>query len=91
MSIPFHFPSTIGVFGPSQVGKTTFVLKLIKNATDMFTKKPERVLYCYGAWQKAYDELSKLQHVIMHEGVPTRSEMDEFTYDRKPTLLVIDD
>ena len=91
MSIPFNFPSTIGVFGPSQVGKTTFVLKLIKNAEDMFTKKPQRVLYCYSAWQKAYDELSKLQHVTMHEGVPTRSEMDEFTYDRKPSLLVIDD
>ena len=91
MSIQFNFPSTIGVFGPSQVGKTTFVLKLIKNASYMFTKDPKRVLYCYSAWQNAYEELSKLDHVTMHEGVPTRTEMEEFTYDRKPSLLVIDD
>jgi hypothetical protein len=91
MSIPFIFPSTIGIFGPSQVGKTTFVMRLIKNAGDMFTKHPQRILYCYSAWQKAYEELGKLQHVTLHEGVPTRALMEEFTYDREPTLLVLDD
>jgi hypothetical protein len=91
MSIPFNFPATMGIFGPSQVGKTTFVMQLIKHAGDMFTKTPKRILYCYGAWQKAYDELDKLTHVKLHEGVPTRAEMEEFTYDREPTLLVLDD
>ena len=91
MSIPFIFPSTIGIFGPSQVGKTTFVMELIKNASDMFTKDPQRILYCYGAWQKAYEVLSKLQHVTLNEGVPTCALMEEFTYDRAPTLLVLDD
>jgi hypothetical protein len=91
MSLPFQFPSTIGVFGPSQVGKTTFVLKLIQNTKDMFTKRPQRILYCYAAWQKAYDELVKIEYVTMHAGVPSRSLMEEFTYDRQPTLLVLDD
>ena len=91
MSIPFNFPSTIGIFGPSQVGKTTFVLRLIKNASDMFTEEPQRILYCYAAWQKAYEELGKLKNVTLHEGVPTRAKMEEFTYDREPTLLVLDD
>jgi hypothetical protein len=91
MSIPFQFPATMGVFGPSQVGKTTFVLKLIENTKDMFTKEPKRILYCYSAWQKAYDELKKIDYVTMHEGVPSRSLMEEFTYDRQPTLLVLDD
>jgi hypothetical protein len=91
MSVKFNFPSTIGVFGPSQVGKTTFVLKLLNNASDMFTKKPVRIFYCYGAWQNAYEKLKQLEYVTLHEGVPTRAEMEEFTYDRKPTLLVLDD
>jgi hypothetical protein len=91
MSIPFNFPTTMGVFGPSQAGKTTFVLKLLNNVDTMFTKKPERILYCYGAWQNAYKELEKMAYVTMNEGVPTRSQMEEFTYDRKPTLLVLDD
>jgi hypothetical protein len=91
MSLPFNFPSTIGVFGPSQVGKTTFVLKLINNAEDMFTKKPTRVLYCYSVWQTGYEKLKALSYVTMHQGVPTRAKMEEVTYDRKPTLLVLDD
>jgi hypothetical protein len=91
MSLPFNFPSTIGVFGSSQVGKTTFVLKIIENADLMFTTKPIRILYCFSAWQSAYDKLSKLPYVTLNEGVPTRAQMEEFTYDRAPTLLVLDD
>ena len=91
MSIPFHFPSTMGVFGPSEVGKTTFVLKLIENAADMFTKTPTRILYCFSAWQKAYDRLKSFSNVTLHEGIPSRALMEEITYDREPLLLVLDD
>ena len=91
MSIPFQFPSTIGVFGPSQVGKSTFVIKLIKHADVMFTKKPKRIIYCYTAWQDGYKELQSLSYVTLHEGVPSRATMEEFTFDRQPTLLVLDD
>jgi hypothetical protein len=91
MSIPFHFPSTIGVFGPSQVGKSTFVLKLIKNAEIMFTKKPHHVIYCYSLWQDGYKELQDLPYVTLHEGVPSRAKMEELTFDKQPTLLILDD
>jgi len=90
MSIPFNFPSTIGVFGPSQVGKSTFVIKLINNRNQMFTK-PQRILYCFSAWQDGYAELKNMPDVTLHEGVPSRALMDEFTYDRQPTLLILDD
>jgi len=91
MSFPFNFPSTLGVFGPSQVGKTTFVLRLIENSESMFTTKPERILYCYSSWQPSYEKLAKLPHVTLNEGVPTRTQVEEFTYDKSPTLLVLDD
>jgi hypothetical protein len=91
MSLPFNFPATIGVFGPSQVGKTTFVLKLIENVDSMFMRKPQRILYCYSAWQSSYEKLEKLPYVTLNEGVPTRAQMEEFTFDREPTLLVLDD
>ena len=32
-----------------------------------------------------------MSDVTLHEGVPTRAEMEEFTYDREPTLLILDD
>jgi hypothetical protein len=91
MSLPFNFPSTIGVFGPSQVGKTTFVLKLIENVDSMYMTKPERILYCYTAYQPAYEQLEKLPYVTLNEGLPTRAQVEEFTYDKQPTLLVLDD
>jgi hypothetical protein len=91
MSLPFNFPATIGVFGPSQVGKTTFVLKLIENVESMFMTKPQRILYCYSAWQSSYEKLENLPYVTLNEGVPTRAQMEEFTFDRQPTLLVLDD
>ena len=91
MSLPFNFPATIGVFGPSKVGKTTFVLKLIGNVDSMFMRKPQRILYCYSAWQSSYEKLEKLPYVTLNEGVPTRAQMEEFTFDREPTLLVLDD
>ena len=91
MSIPFQFPSTIGVFGPSQVGKSTFVIKLLKNADVMFTKKPQKVMFCYSSWQDGHRELQDMPYVTLHEGIPSRTTMEEFTYDRQPTLLVLDD
>jgi hypothetical protein len=91
MSLPFNFPSNICLYGATQSGKTTFVLRLIKHADVMFTAIPTRILFCYGAWQPAYEQLAKLDGITMHENVPTRATIEEFSYDKKPTLLILDD
>ena len=90
MSLPFNFPSNICLYGATQSGKTTFVLRLLQNSDVMFTEVPQRVLFCYGAWQRSYDQLNN-DNITMHEGVPTRTTIDEFTYDKNPTLLIMDD
>ena len=91
MSIPFRTPSNICLYGATQAGKTTFVLRLIEHADVMFTTQPRRILYCYGAWQSGYNQLLKLPNIAMHDGIPDRSKIDEFTFDKKPTLLILDD
>ena len=91
MSIPFRTPSNICLYGATQSGKTTFVLRLIEHSDVMFTITPRRILYCYGAWQSSYDQLVMLPNITMHEGIPNRSKIDEFTFDKAPTLLVLDD
>jgi hypothetical protein len=91
MSIPFKTPANICLYGATQSGKTSFVLRLLEHRDDMFTTKPERILYCYGSWQSAYEDLSKYKGVTMHEGVPSRSTVEEFTYDKLPTVMVLDD
>lgn len=91
MLIPFIFPSNICLYGATQSGKTSFVLRLLQHADVMFTKKPRRVMYCYGAWQSAYDTLEKFENITMHKGVPSRATIDEFSFDKVPTLLIMDD
>jgi hypothetical protein len=91
MSMPFNFPANIFLYGATQSGKTSFVLRLLEHSDVMFTEIPRRVLYCYGAWQKAYEALEKMGNVRMHEGVPNKGTIDEFSYDKQPTLLVLDD
>jgi hypothetical protein len=91
MSIPFIFPSNICLYGATQSGKTSFVMRLLEHHDVMFTTPPRRILYCYGAWQDAYDLLQKRDNITMHEGVPSRAAIEEFSFDKAPTLLVLDD
>jgi hypothetical protein len=91
MSIPFRFPSNICLYGATQSGKTSFVLRLIEHSDVMFTLVPQRILYCYGAWQSTYDKLTKSPNITMHEGVPSRGTIEEFSFDKKPTILIMDD
>lgn len=89
--MPFMFPANICLYGATQSGKTSFVVRLIDHADVMFTEIPRRIMYCYGAWQNAYESLAKLTNITMHEGVPTRATIDEFSFDKVPTLLILDD
>ena len=91
MSIPFETPSNICLYGATQSGKTSFVLRLLKHKDIMFTTEPKRILYCYGAKQSAYEVLTGDKDITMHEGLPSRSIVNEFTYDKAPTLMVLDD
>jgi hypothetical protein len=91
MSIPFRTPSNICLYGATQAGKTTFVLRLIQHSDVMFTTPPKRILYCYGSWQSAYDQLQKISNITMHEGIPDRGKIDEFSYDKMSTILILDD
>ena len=91
MALPFTSPTTIGLFGPMQSGKTTFVIKLLENAGNMFTEPPHTIVYAYGAWQASFEHLQKIPNIILHEGLPSRSQIDEWSFDRKHMLLILDD
>ena len=47
MNISFSSPITIGIFGPSQVGKTSLLHKLLIHSEQVFTENPSFILYCY--------------------------------------------
>lgn len=84
MHLTFLHPFTGMISGPTGCGKTRFVQKLLNYKIQMIQPPPERVLWCYGAYQELFKELVDVE---FHEGLPDLKELD----GRKRTLLILDD
>jgi hypothetical protein len=88
---PFEGPSTLSVSGTTGSGKTSWIFKLLKNRDDMFTNSPHKILYCFGVWQKLYDEMEKdISNIIFHKGVPNYTYLEEFI-DGNHNIIILDD
>jgi hypothetical protein len=82
MALQWKHPFTAIVAGPTGCGKTSFVLKFIKYAKDVITPPPEHILWCYGTFQEAFNDLNEVE---LHEGLPNIDML------QSKTLMVIDD
>ena len=80
----FQHPFTCYIAGPTQSGKSHFVFKLIKLCSVAIFPPPERIVWCYGEYQKAFSDRSG--DVEFVEGLP-----DSSLLDGRRTLLIIDD
>ena len=92
--IQFETPSTCVICGPTATGKTTFVKRLLENATDMFKEPPSSILYCYGSiWQAVFDEMTKsVENITFHKGLPSNEELLEIhSSDKTHFICIIDD
>ena len=78
----FITPTTIVVSGATGSGKTTFLKKLLKNP-QLFSQIPDRVVYCYGAWQTAFEDMPGVE---FREGL----DIPKKTGDEH-ILLILDD
>ena len=52
----------------------------------MFDPPPKKVLYCYGVWQPAFENVN----AIFHEDLPTTDYLDKFA-DGRHCLVILDD
>jgi hypothetical protein len=84
MALAWQHPFTCIISGPSGCGKTQFTIKLLKLAKDVISPPPKRILWCYGVYQSACDELTNVE---FHEGIP---DLETFN-SKEDTLLVLDD
>jgi hypothetical protein len=78
-------PFTCMVVGPTQSGKTQFVLRMIKHCVNFVTPPPERIVWCFGCYQNDFGKLS--ENVEFVEGIPNADLLDGV----KRTLIIIDD
>ena len=84
MDVRLKHPFTCTVAGPTLSGKTWFVFRLIRNADEMIDPPPERIVYCYGEFQKSFADFPEIE---FHEGLPNVDKFD----GQFRTLLIIDD
>ncbi|VDH97956.1 Hypothetical predicted protein [Mytilus galloprovincialis] len=90
--LPFQSPCTCMVSGATQSGKTTFVMKLLKHSSTMFKIPPVRIVYCYTEFQPTLEQAENtIPNFDLHEGLPSRSDLIEWTNPEKHTVIVLDD
>jgi len=88
MSIKFYATSNILVIGASQSGKTTAVLKIIKQG--LIEPMPKKIFYLYGARQPFMDQWNTenpQQKIEFIEGL----NLDVVDLYKEPKLLILDD
>ena len=79
-------PFTAIISGPTGSGKTQLVKRLIARRRDLCTEPPEEIIYCYGAWQ---DDFANITDARFHEGL---IDFDaDLPTDGRPRWLIIDD
>lgn len=89
-------PTTIGIYGPTQSGKTHFVLKLLQESRSLFTKPTEEIYYCYSAYQDIYGSLRESEKAggyttYYHEGMPDICKCKEWAFMKSHIVIVFDD
>ncbi|MCP4458737.1 MAG: hypothetical protein GY816_12050 [Cytophagales bacterium] len=88
MDIRLKHPFSMIVSGPSQAGKTNFVVKLLQNIEQMCTTPPAEIFWCYSEYQPAYREIAMLPNVKLIEGIP---ELSELKQEKSAKLVILDD
>jgi len=85
MDSRIHMGSNMLVAGPTNCGKTTFVLKLLDAMAQLFDIKPERVYWFYGVKTDEHDLLVARNYNV-YEGIPR-----DFNFIRPNSVVVLDD
>lgn len=90
--IPFKTPANIFISGPSQSGKTFLTAKIINNAKGMFEDYPNKIVYAYSEKQPLFGTLKAFnKNLIFYQGIPSQSDLEEWSVERKHVLLILDD
>jgi len=85
MDFRLHSDRAMCVAGPSQSGKTHFVLELLEKRKDLFRKPMNDVLWCYGV------ENERLQRMLQSKGYRTHYGIPQLTDIKPNSICIIDD
>lgn len=91
---PLLLPQSIIIAGATKSGKTTFTKRLLLSPDTMFKPQPpEEIMFVYTCWQPAYDEIEAhwKNKVTFLQHIPSKAQLESWTSDNKPRLILIDD
>ncbi len=90
--LPFNSPATAMIVGPTMSGKTSLIYEILKHADGMFQTPPERIVIAYTEYQPLFEEMEKnIDRLILHQGLPSKDQIDEWSEGVQHTVLVLDD
>ena len=105
--VKIHAPTSLAIYGPTQCGKTSFVINLLKEADLLFTRPVEEIYYCYESYQDCYDDLKKQSNdrsggggggvtttakkVFFHRGMPDIETCRQWSFMKNHIVIVFDD
>ena len=82
------FPAIVAA--PTCYGKSQFVKHLLESGEELIDGAPENIIWCYGTYQPAYDEMQRtVSNVSFIEGVP--GDLETMINPSIRNLVVIDD
>lgn len=85
-SIIFKAPFTCMIAGPTQCGKTSLLINILKSSRSLISPPPNRIVYCYSREQPAFNTLLELD-IEFHQGLP---DLDDFD-SKLNNLVILDD
>jgi hypothetical protein len=87
----FEHPSTILLSGPTKSGKTTLLSKILQNSNKGLVRPPpQRIMYCYSVWQKAFEEMIKNCNECLMEFKEGLPDIADFNPSQN-SILILDD
>ena len=84
MDVRFKTPANFYICGQTQCGKSYFTRYMLRYLEELFYPVPTKIIYCYGEYQKEFDELPP--SVELTEGFP-----DHMVRGHDHSLVVLDD
>ena len=87
MDVRFKTPANFYVCGQTQAGKSHITRRMLRHLEELFYPVPTKIIYCYGEYQKKFDELPP--NVELMEGFP--DNLNDMVRDHDSSLVVLDD
>jgi hypothetical protein len=74
-TIVFKTPYTCMLAGPSQLGKTSLLINILKHRDALIENPPTRIIYCYSVFQEAFRSLESI-NIEFIQGLPDLNEFN---------------